>query len=53
MSKVNAKPIELERLRAEMIFSSPVKAPPHTNRILQHVPAGVNRDSQFAAEERV
>ena len=28
------KPIELDRPRAEMIFSSPVKAPPHTNRIL-------------------
>ena len=28
------KPIELDRLRAEMIFSSPLKAPPHTNRML-------------------
>src|SRR6266516_4480560 len=27
------KPIELDRPRAEMIFSSPVKAPPHTNRM--------------------
>jgi hypothetical protein len=27
------KPIELDRPRAEMIFSSPLKAPPHTNRI--------------------
>src|SRR6266404_6249511 len=28
------KPIEAERPRAEMIFSSPLKAPPHTNRML-------------------
>src|SRR5258705_2453679 len=28
------KPIEADRPRAEMIFSSPVKAPPHTNRML-------------------
>ena len=28
------KPIEVERPRAEMIFSKPAKAPPHTNRIL-------------------
>src|SRR5437868_2611959 len=28
------KPIEADRPRAEMIFSSPLKAPPHTNRIL-------------------
>src|SRR5262245_48538641 len=28
------KPIEPGRLRAEMIFSRPVNAPPHTNRIL-------------------
>src|SRR5262249_16954882 len=28
------KPIEADRPRAEMIFSSPLKAPPHTNRML-------------------
>src|SRR5580658_7723588 len=28
------KPIEVERPRAEMIFSRPPKAPPHTNRML-------------------
>jgi hypothetical protein len=26
------KPIELARLRAELIFSSPMKAPPHMKR---------------------
>src|SRR5262249_30991992 len=29
-----SKPIEPGRLRAEMIFSRSVKAPPHTNRML-------------------
>src|SRR5262245_58100167 len=28
------KPMEADRPRAEMIFSSPLKAPPHTNRML-------------------
>jgi hypothetical protein len=33
-STLALKPIEADRPRAEMIFSSPLKAPPHTNRML-------------------
>src|SRR5262245_23924737 len=35
-----AKPIEVERPRAEMIFSSPEKAPPRMNRMFVCPPAG-------------
>src|SRR5262245_47649254 len=33
-STLALKPIDVDRPRAEMIFSSPAKAPPHTNRML-------------------